>query len=401
MAARRGAQSLTEAFHGLTLSSQTCRVLVSSSTSSASSSSSPSSQQPRALSTTPSQCKRVPNPSPKAPPFSSATTRYSKKPRMTSSFASTVPPPASAPTTVTSITERTVPVTVFSFPSLEPRSLEMWPAQHLHLPLRRDLLHLAVVYEGDNTRQGTASSKTRWDVHGSHRKMRQQKGSGQARVGTRQSPLLRGGGKTFGPHPRDFGTDLNRKVYDRAWRTALSYRYRRGELIVCEDGLELPLPEEFLRLAQAGTLDRTLEDGFVKRYVRALFNGDLVDAAEAMAALPSVGGVSTVVPGIAAAAGTGIGSIGQAWGRLAGRTTFITSERRPNLFTSLETAGEDGRALALDDVDVKDLLETGRIVIERAALHEMIDAHQSDLVSKIYIHGSRPAGLPTGQAVIG
>lgn len=320
---------------------------------------------------------------------------------MASSFASTIPPAATAPTSVTSINERTVPVTVFAFPSLEPRALELWPAQHLHLPLRRDLLHLAVVYEGDNTRQGTASTKTRFDVHGSHRKMRQQKGSGMARVGTRQSPLLRGGGKTFGPHPRDFGTDLNRKVYDRAWRTALSYRYRRGELIVCEDGLELPLPEAFLRLAQAGTLERTLEDGFVKRYVRALFNGDMEDAASAVSSLQSVGGTSTVVSGICAAAGTGIGSIGQAWGRLAGRTTFITTDHRPNLFTSLETAGEDGRALAVADVDVKDLLETGRIVIERAALHEMIDNHQSDLVSRIYVQGAKPSGLATGRTIIG
>ncbi|KIH94377.1 60S ribosomal protein L4, mitochondrial precursor [Sporothrix brasiliensis 5110] len=386
MAARRGAQSLSEAFYGLTLSSQTGRrALV-----------------PRAFSTSPSQNKPLATTPRSASPAasSSASSSSSHSKRMPSSFASTVPPAATAPTTVQSITERTVPVTVFAFPSLEPRALELWPAQHLQLPLRRDLLHLAVVYEGDNTRQGTASSKTRWDVHGSHRKMRRQKGSGMARVGTRQSPLIRGGGKTFGPHPRDFGTDLNRKMYDRAWRTALSYRYRRGELIVCEDGLELPLPDAFLRLAQAGTLDRSLEDGFVKRYVRSLLNGEM-GTASTRSTTPLVGGTSDVVPGIAAAAGTGIGSIGQAWGRLAGRTTFITTDRRPNLFTSLETAGEDGRALAVADVDVKDLLETGRIVVERAALHEMIDAHQSDLVSRIYIQGAKPSGLATGQTVIG
>ncbi|CAK7264734.1 54S ribosomal protein yml6, mitochondrial [Sporothrix epigloea] len=314
---------------------------------------------------------------------------------MPSSFTSTVPPAATAPTSVSSITERSVPVTVFSFPSLEPRVLEMWPAQHLQLPLRRDLLHLAVVYEGDNTRQGTASTKTRFDVHGSHRKMRRQKGSGMARVGSRQSPLLRGGGKTFGPHPRDFGTDLNRKVYDRAWRTALSYRYSRGELIVCEDGMELPLPEAFLRIAQAGTLDRSLEDGFVRRYVRTLLNGE--DTAPLMTTLPN----DMVVPGIPLEFGSGIGSIGQAWGRAAGRTTFITTDRRPSLFTSLETAGEDGRALVVGDVDVKDLLETGRIVVEREALCEMIDSHQSDLVSRVYIHGEQPGRPELGRAVVG
>ena len=280
----------------------------------------------------------------------------------------------------------------------------MWSAQHLHLPLRRDLLHLAVVYEGDNTRQGTASSKTRFEVHGSHRKMRPQKGSGNARVGTRQSPMLRGGGKTFGPKPRDFGTDLNRKMYDRAWRTALSYRYRRGELIVCENGMELPLPDAFLRLAQDGALDRALEDGFVQRYVRTLLNGKDNDLVSESAADAAAGGASAsasaAVTGIVTKTTSGIGSLGQAWGRAGHRTTFVTSDHRPNLFTSLEMAGEHGRALVLKDVDVKDLLETGRIVIERDALREMIERHQSDLVSRIYVNGVRSSGPPIGQQVV-
>ncbi|CAK7220033.1 54S ribosomal protein yml6, mitochondrial [Sporothrix bragantina] len=395
MAARRGAQSLSDAFHGLTLGAQTSRRALAMAQPRCTSSSARAPSQPSSSILFFSTSQSASSPSSSASRSASASSSSTRTPRMPSSFSSTVPPAATAPTSVSSINERTVPVTVFAFPSLEPRALEMWPAQHLQLPLRRDLLHLAVVYEGDNTRQGTASSKTRWDVHGSHRKMRRQKGSGMARVGSRQSPLLRGGGKTFGPHPRDFGTDLNRKVYDRAWRTALSYRYSRGELIVCEDGLELPLPEAFLRLAQAGTLDRSLEDGFVKRYVRALLNGE--DTAAVMANLPE----HSVVPGIPAKLGSGIGSIGQAWGRAAGRTTFITTDRRPNLFTSLETAGEDGRALAVEDVDVKDLLETGRIVVEREALREMIDSHQSDLVSRVYVQGARPSGLELGRVVVG
>ncbi|KAH8888675.1 ribosomal protein L4 [Thozetella sp. PMI_491] len=256
-----------------------------------------------------------------------------------------------------------VPLTVHAFPSMEPVSLESWSAKHLHLPLRRDILHLAVIYEGDKTRQGTASSKTRWEVHGSHRKLYQQKGTGKARRGSKQSPLLRGGGKSFGPKPRDFSTKLNRKVYDLAWRTALSYRYRRGELIVTEDGMELPLPEDFLQLAAAGQLQRELEDSFVRKYVKQML--------EALQ-----------------------------WGKPHGRTTFIAGDRRPNLFTSLELAGEDGRALELDDVDVKDLLETGRIVIERSALREMIKVHQSDVVSNVVVNGLRKGKLPLGQVLI-
>ncbi|KAK3945056.1 ribosomal protein L4 domain-containing protein [Diplogelasinospora grovesii] len=257
----------------------------------------------------------------------------------------------------------TVPVTIYSFPSLEPRSLESWSTKHLHLPLRRDILHLAVIYEGDKTRQGTASSKTRYEVHGSHRKLYRQKGTGRARRGDKQSPLLRGGGKSFGPKPRDFSTKLNRKVYDLAWRTALSYRYRRGELIVTEDGLELPLPDDFLQLAESGVLGTELEDGFVRKYVRQIMTG-------------------------------------LEWGKPNGRTTFITGDHRPNLFTGMEVAGEEGRALELEDVDVKDLLETGRIVIERSALKEMIKEHQSDLVSKVMVNGTRQKGPSLGQVIV-
>jgi large subunit ribosomal protein L4 len=264
----------------------------------------------------------------------------------------------------------TVPVTVFSFPSLEPRRVESWSTKHLHLPLRRDILHLAVVYEGDSHRQGTANSKTRYEVHGSHRKLMRQKGNGNARRGSKQSPLLRGGGKSFGPKPRDFSTSLNRKVYDLAWRTALSYRYRRGELVVAEDGLELPLPDEFLALVESGRLrgvgmeeSTELEDGFVRRYMREVMQG-------------------------------------LQWGADHGRMTFITGDRRPNLFTSLDVAGEEGRALEIEDVDVKDLLETGRIVIERGALKEMIKRHQSDLVSNIFVDGKRQKGPAIAQPLV-
>ncbi|GFP55764.1 hypothetical protein ACSS6W_008837 [Trichoderma asperelloides] len=253
----------------------------------------------------------------------------------------------------------TVPVTIHSFPSLEPQSLEQWSVQHLYLPLRRDLLHLAVVYEGDNTRQGTASSKTRWDVHGSHRKMRPQKGTGRARQGSRQSPLLRGGGKSHGPHPRDFGTRLNRKVYDKAWRTALSYRYRRGELIICEDGMELSMPEDFEMVA-----DKYMKDGLREAYLKKYMSGML-------------------------------NTLGL--GREDGRTLFVTGDRRDRLYEAMEQVPWEGRALDLEDVDVKDLLETGKVVMERSVLREMIEQHQSDLVSRIVINGFAKGGPALGE----
>ncbi|KAF9874857.1 50s ribosomal protein l4 [Colletotrichum karsti] len=240
----------------------------------------------------------------------------------------------------------TVPVTIHAFPTLEPQSLESYSTKHLYLPLRRDLLHLAVVYEGDSTRQGTASTKTRWEVRGSHRKVHRQKGTGKARVGTKQSPIRRGGGVAHGPKPRDFSTRLNRKVYDVAWRTALSYRYRRGELIVCEDGMELPLP----RVGGWGSMDKFLKEQFRRKWMM-----QVLDANQ--------------------------------WGKDFGKTLVITAGKNYRLETTMATVYDQGRHLEVDDVDVKDLLEMGRVVVERSALREMIEAHQSDLVSKIFVNG--------------
>lgn len=258
-----------------------------------------------------------------------------------------------------------VPVTVHSFPDLEPRCVLTYSPKHLYLPLRRDILHLAVTYEGDNTRSGNASSKTRYEVHGSHRKVLRQKGSGRARAGSKQSPLRKGGGKTFGPKPRDFGTEMNRKVYDLAWRTALSYRYRRGELIITEDGMELPLPANFLEYAQNRKLGVELEDGFVVRYMN-----------EMMMRLP--------------------------WGKKHKRTTYVTSDHRPNLFTSLGVDETHGKAINLSSeeygLDVKNLLETGRIVMEVRALNTILGRHSSDLVTKVALGSTL---VPTPQALFG
>lgn len=262
-----------------------------------------------------------------------------------------------------SLSVLTVPVTVHGFPSLEPKSLEQWSVQHLYLPLRRDLLHLAVVYEGDNTRQGTASTKNRWEVHGSHRKMRPQKGTGRARQGTRQSPLLRGGGKSFGPKPRNFGTELNRKVYDKAWRTALSYRYRRGELIICEDGMELAMPEDF-EIVAGKFLKDGLRETYLKKYMTSV-----------------------------------LGNLGL--GRADGRTLFVTGDRRDRLYEAMEQVPWEGRALDYEQVDVKDLLETGKVVMERSVLKEMIEQHQSDLVSRIVFNGVTKPGPAIGEKVLG
>ncbi|KAG8949646.1 54S ribosomal protein, mitochondrial [Tulasnella sp. 424] len=101
-------------------------------------------------------------------------------------------------------------------------------------PIRRDILHLCVVHYRDGLRQGSASTKTRAEVSGSGRKLRPQKGSGRARLGDRGSPMLRGGGRAFGPKPRDFSTKLPRKVVEMGMRVALSAKLGERSLSVVE-----------------------------------------------------------------------------------------------------------------------------------------------------------------------
>ncbi|KEQ78256.1 ribosomal protein L4, partial [Aureobasidium namibiae CBS 147.97] len=223
--------------------------------------------------------------------------------------------------------------TLHSFPSVEPISSTTFPSTHLLLPLRRDILHRAIVFEGDATRQGTASTKYRTEVHGSNRKVRPQKGTGRARLGDKKSPMLKGGGVAFGPKPRDFSTDLPRKIYDLAWRTALSYRYKKGELIVLREEAEIEV-----------------EGAGAARWLKEMLRWNK-------------------------------------WGNPSGGSLFVTLERREKLFTALQHPGMDkeARALTVDEVDVKDLLEGGRVVIEKRALRQIFRNHRSDLGSRVRV----------------
>ncbi|KAF2659845.1 54S ribosomal protein YmL6 [Lophiostoma macrostomum CBS 122681] len=214
--------------------------------------------------------------------------------------------------------DQTVTTTVYNFPQLEPLYFKDYPATFLNLPTRRDILHRAVVFEGDAARAGTASTKWRSEVRGSARKIRPQKGTGKARLGDKKSPMLRGGGRAFGPKPRDFSTELPRKVYDLAWRTALSYRFQKGELVVINraDDLEAPSPMLLKHI-----LDR------------------------------------------------------HSLGREGGKSLLITHREREDLANAFAELPREGRTLPWWDVDVKDLLELGKIVIERRALNLFLEEH--------------------------
>ncbi len=102
-----------------------------------------------------------------------------------------------------------------------------------------------------NQRQGTAKAKERSEHAGSTRKLGRQKGGGGARHGDINSPLLRGGGRVFGPQPRDYGFKLNKKVKALAHRSALSYKAQENAIIVVEDfTFEAPKTKEFLNIAK-------------------------------------------------------------------------------------------------------------------------------------------------------
>ena len=86
-------------------------------------------------------------------------------------------------------------------------------------------------------RAGTASTKKRSDVSGGGSKPYKQKGTGRARRGSSRSPILRGGGVVFGPHPRDYSKKVNKKAVALAFRRALSEKIAKGAVVVA-DGLE-------------------------------------------------------------------------------------------------------------------------------------------------------------------
>lgn len=102
-----------------------------------------------------------------------------------------------------------------------------------------------------NQRQGTAKSKERSEVSGSTRKLGRQKGGGGARRGDINSPLLVGGGRVFGPKPRDYGFKLNKKVKNLARKSALSYKAQENAILVVEDfQMESPKTKEFINIAK-------------------------------------------------------------------------------------------------------------------------------------------------------
>ncbi len=107
-----------------------------------------------------------------------------------------------------------------------------------------------------NQRQGTHKAKARSEIAGSTRKLGRQKGGGGARPGDIKSPVRVGGGRIFGPVPRDYSFKLNKKVKQLARKSAFSYKAQNGEIVVLDNlSFEAPKTKNILALASALKLD--------------------------------------------------------------------------------------------------------------------------------------------------
>jgi len=140
------------------------------------------------------------------------------------------------------------------------------PAELFDGTVHEPVLHQAIKTFLNNQRQGTAQTKTRSFVSGGNQKPWKQKGTGRARQGSTRAPHWRGGGIVFGPIPRDYRSDLPRKMKQLARRSALNARAREGSLVVVENmTFEAPKTRQL-----TGLLEKL---GFEGKKVLLLSNG--------------------------------------------------------------------------------------------------------------------------------
>ncbi|MGK9477516.1 50S ribosomal protein L4 [Melioribacter sp. OK-6-Me] len=148
------------------------------------------------------------------------------------------------------------------------------------------VLYLAVKAYLANQRQGTHKAKERSEVRGGGKKPWRQKGRGGARAGSIRSPLWVGGGRVFGPKPRNYRQKLNKKVVQLARKSALSYKSKANQIIVVEDfDFEQPKTKNFVEILKAlnlnGKKTLLLTNGTLKNVYKSGRNIDRVSIVEA------------------------------------------------------------------------------------------------------------------------
>ncbi len=126
------------------------------------------------------------------------------------------------------------------------------------VPFNNDVVHQAMLGQLANARQGTADTKTRGEVAGSTRKLFAQKHTGNARAGSIKSPLRKGGGIVFGPHPRDYRQAMPKKMRRLAIRCLLSAKAKDGELVAVQElDFSAPKTKEMAKILSALGVDST------------------------------------------------------------------------------------------------------------------------------------------------
>ncbi|BAZ14002.1 50S ribosomal protein L4 [Calothrix sp. NIES-4071] len=179
------------------------------------------------------------------------------------------------------------------------------------------IVHRALVRQMTNARAGTANTKTRSEVRGGGRKPWRQKGTGRARAGSIRSPLWRGGGVIFGPKPREFNLDMNRKERKLALRTAFASRI--DDLIVVEEFADQMSRPKTKELVQAVTR----------------------------------------------------------WGsEPENKTLLITSERNDNIYYSARNV-ENLKLLPANQLNVYDLLNADKIIVTASALEKIQEVYNA------------------------
>lgn len=125
-------------------------------------------------------------------------------------------------------------------------------------PVNERLLNIVLSSYAANQRRGTADTKERKEVRGGGRKPWRQKGTGRARAGSIRSPLWRGGGTTFGPHPRDYSVHIPKELKRKALISALSLKLKQEDILVVEDAsVEQPKTKELYQMIKALKLEGT------------------------------------------------------------------------------------------------------------------------------------------------
>ncbi|HXX59212.1 MAG TPA: 50S ribosomal protein L4 [Dehalococcoidales bacterium] len=126
------------------------------------------------------------------------------------------------------------------------------------VPFNEGVVHQAVLRQQANARQGTHDTQTRGEVNGSTRKLYRQKGTGNARAGSRKSPTRKGGGAVFGPHPRDYRQEMPKKMRQNALRCVLSAKISDGELKILDTiGFDAPKTKQMIGVLDALKIDKT------------------------------------------------------------------------------------------------------------------------------------------------